>query len=291
MRRLVALCLLPGDRYSLALTSWAWLQAAWHGPPHRIVRKLESFVLMTRLLASYSLDPPAVIEFRCDVTQVIRQTDDSTESSATAVAVCLTVPPPHPLVLLPMDCTIAVSFNHARCDAAALSSIVDLSTVKSLALVATYLETLPDILTCTPQLQTLRVIGSSGAGMPDVAAALRHTPQLHTLWVSESTVGDAGAAALAAALPGEPKLRRLLLAHNRINAAGTTALAAALSATPALESLDLEDNDIDDAGAMAIAAVLRYLPRLQNLDVMNNGIGEAGAGALLAAVQEAQGVE
>jgi uncharacterized protein (TIGR02996 family) len=105
--------------------------------------------------------------------------------------------------------------------------------------------------------------------------ALPKLPNLHTLILDQSHVGDEGALELARG--PFPKLEVLRLDHNGIGDIG----AAALSATqlPLIE-LNLSNNYIKPTGATALAESTA-LSKLLRLDLQDNQLGLAGVTALV----------
>jgi uncharacterized protein (TIGR02996 family) len=105
--------------------------------------------------------------------------------------------------------------------------------------------------------------------------ALPKLPNLHTLILDQSRIGDEGA--LEIARGPFPKLEVLRLDHNGIGDIG----AAALSATqlPLIE-LNLSNNYIKPTGATALAES-SALSKLLRLDLQDNQLGLAGVTALV----------
>ncbi len=56
LRSVVASFLTGKDLQSLEQTSRAWLQAAWNGPRHVVVRNFGAFVRLAAMLGSYDSD-------------------------------------------------------------------------------------------------------------------------------------------------------------------------------------------------------------------------------------------
>ena len=149
----------------------------------------------------------------------------------------------------------ALSFEECGwlCDGAALSSLVDLRTLR--------------VTSCQVR---------AGSLAPSLAAMA----QLTSLNLSYKSIGDAGAASLAPSLALMAQLTSLDLGDNRIGAAGAVSLAPSLAVTARLTSLHLGDNDIGDAGAASLAPSLALMAQLTWLDLRNNDIWSAGAALL-----------
>jgi hypothetical protein len=183
VRRLIALCLLPDDRCSLALTSWAWLLAAWHGPLRRVVHKVASFVFMTRLLAPYGLDPPAVLDFRCDITEAV------CASTGNSPAMQPGTSDAQPQLELEIAC---------KWDLATLCQVVDSLAITSLVLhercvtLHTLTESLTPLLVLAPQLQALTLcsLDLDDYGAIAIAAALAAVRRLQALNLGCNCIED-----------------------------------------------------------------------------------------------------
>ncbi|UNI17535.1 hypothetical protein JDV02_003869 [Purpureocillium takamizusanense] len=129
----------------------------------------------------------------------------------------------------------------------------------------------------------------------DVFRLVTQTPNLRTLDLDQTELGDAGVARLFARLaahPGPPlPLRNLYLNGNGIAADGARALAGFL-ASPCcpLSSLYLSCNPLGDAGVEALAAALPAARHLTRLLLQSVGVGTRGAVALCRAVTACPGL-
>ena len=141
---------------------------------------------------------------------------------------------------------------------------------------------LADSLKHCPNLQTLNLRGSSigDDGARALAGGLKHCPNLQTLNLGGSSIGGDGARALAGGLKHCPNLQTLNLGGNSIGDDGARALADGLKHCPNLQTLDLKFNSIGDDGARALAGGLKHCPNLQTLYLGWNSIGDDGARAL-----------
>ncbi|KAJ7785075.1 hypothetical protein DFH07DRAFT_3204 [Mycena maculata] len=112
------------------------------------------------------------------------------------------------------------------------------------------------------------------------------TPNLRTLDVENTELGDAGVARLMDALTGKDiPLRHIYLNANGIGAHAAVRIAAYL-AHPAckLESLYLASNPIGDAGALPLADALKSNRSLLRLSMASTGLTSNGAAALCTAL-------
>ncbi|CAK9091601.1 unnamed protein product [Durusdinium trenchii] len=115
---------------------------------------------------------------------------------------------------------------------------------------------------------------------PDAVQVLAAAPRLHTLWLNDCGLGDAGAGVVANALAQHPTLREVELPFNSIGNHGATALAKALVTNHVLEELNLEGNKIRSRGAVALTEALRSNGSVRRLVIENNPIGSQGVRAL-----------
>jgi len=126
----------------------------------------------------------------------------------------------------------------------------------------------------------------------DLFRLITQTPNLRTLDLDQTELGDAGAAHLftrlaAHSAPGGHKLplRNLYMNGNGISADGARAIASFLASPHcALASLYMSCNPLGDAGAEALAAALPAAPHLTRLLLQSVGVSTQGAAALCRAV-------
>ena len=114
-------------------------------------------------------------------------------------------------------------------------------------------------------------------------------PYLTSLVISESEVGDEGAAALAEAIRGSAKLQQLSLASCGVGAAGATAIAAQIRLSSPLKWLVMNGNPIGDAGATALARAMSSNTGITALFLTDAGCGDDGAVAFADAIKRNKG--
>jgi hypothetical protein len=108
---------------------------------------------------------------------------------------------------------------------------------------------------------------------------------VHTLYLGQNNIGDAGAIELAKALP-ETQMHTLDLSNNKIEATGASELARALLSTQ-VYTLNLGGNELGNAGAIELAKALPGT-QVHTLDLGHNRIGDAGAIELAKALPNTQ---
>ncbi|KAI9668038.1 MAG: hypothetical protein M1821_000858 [Bathelium mastoideum] len=124
----------------------------------------------------------------------------------------------------------------------------------------------------------------------DVFRLITRTPNLRTLNLDETELGDAGVATLFKELTAFAEdnpnqtlpLRNISLIANGIGKAAAAEISRYLAgANCALESLYLSNNPLGDAGAIALAAQLCHNTSLCRLSLQSVGLKDTGAVALL----------
>jgi hypothetical protein len=139
------------------------------------------------------------------------------------------------------------------------------------------------------QLTTLAVYNnSSSTGCDDargLGSALKSTPLLVSLDVSNHTFDADGARALAHGLSAVPCLEELCLQANSLGVDGARAVAGGLAHLPHLQVLNVSRNSIGADGARALADALHHMPLLLQLNLSENELGAQGARALAGALQ------
>ena len=145
------------------------------------------------------------------------------------------------------------------------------------------------------QFGTYLHVGDAGASALAAALGRGALPRLKTLYLSSTTIGDAGLMALAPALRRLPALEHLILACNPFGDEGLAALVAPpppAGAPPPttggltkLKTLYLSDTQIADAGCAALAAALGSgaLPALESLSLDGTPASNTAIDALRAA--------
>ena len=119
-----------------------------------------------------------------------------------------------------------------------------------------------------------------GAGAAALANALQTNTALTKLFLSDNNLGADGCAALANALQTNTTLTVLHLTHNNLGADGVAALANALQTNTTLTVLDLSDNNLGAEGAAALANLLQTNTTLKELDLSYSNLEAAGVAAL-----------
>ena len=126
-----------------------------------------------------------------------------------------------------------------------------------------------------------------------VAEVIKASTSLTELFLSNNSIGDAGAKALAEALitrpPGTLKILGLV-GNASINAAGTVALARSLSRSPPLKAIYLSGAAVGDTGAVAFSEALVTNSNLATLGLQACGIGGGGGRALARALPRNEGL-
>jgi hypothetical protein len=120
----------------------------------------------------------------------------------------------------------------------------------------------------------------------DVFRLITETPNLRTLDLDQTELGDAGVTELFERLLAHEapnKLENLYLNGNGINVRGATAIGRYLaSAHCAITSLYLSNNPIGDEGVSALSIGLAHGPKtLVRLALQSVGLGDFGVGALV----------
>jgi large subunit ribosomal protein L31/Ran GTPase-activating protein 1 len=119
---------------------------------------------------------------------------------------------------------------------------------------------------------------------PEIAACVAHHPNLTSLNLNDTSLGDEGIAAVCAALEQKSAeaaaaLEELELALNEVTVEGAKALARALGTGKFvnLRRLNLRENELEDEGALALCEALSKLPALEQVDLCCNQLQRAGA--------------
>lgn len=102
--------------------------------------------------------------------------------------------------------------------------------------------------------------------------ALRATPLMQEVDVSQNNLGPMGIQKLAEAIKDMPRLKSLIMRGNEINDVAAEALADSLENKIALATLNLCTNKILSKGAIAISKSLQSNKTLEVLNLQNNGI-------------------
>eukprot|EP00037_Helgoeca_nana_P031205 m.394786 g.394786 ORF g.394786 m.394786 type:complete len:1389 (-) comp28346_c0_seq20:85-4251(-) len=119
------------------------------------------------------------------------------------------------------------------------------------------------------------------AGMRGLAATLRvSTCQLAVLDLSNTQIGNGGAAALADGFTVNIFLRTLILSGNRIGELGAAALAVGLEANTSLTAISLRGNCFGDVGAVALAKSLNVNRALRTICLARTRMGTVGIMAM-----------
>ncbi|KAG8459161.1 hypothetical protein KFE25_005672 [Diacronema lutheri] len=116
--------------------------------------------------------------------------------------------------------------------------------------------------------------------VPHICALLQKSMELHTLDLTNASLGAEQVALLAGALAHNSILTTLSLRGNLIGDISMASLGAALATMPALSALCLDSNRVGPYGAAHVADVLRTNSSLKSLSLYENAIGDSGASAL-----------
>ncbi|CAI6271127.1 unnamed protein product [Periconia digitata] len=128
------------------------------------------------------------------------------------------------------------------------------------------------------------------AAADDVFRLVTQTPNLRTLDLDQTELGDAGIAEVFSKLAEHATDKRLPLRHLYINAVGVSVTAASAIATfltspqCALESLYMSNNPLGNSAAIALASGLEKNKSLTRLMISSCGISDDGAIALFQAL-------
>ncbi|PKX88665.1 uncharacterized protein P174DRAFT_414860 [Aspergillus novofumigatus IBT 16806] len=120
---------------------------------------------------------------------------------------------------------------------------------------------------------------------------ITHTPNLRTLDLDQTELGDAGVAALftrlAEYIPATPlSMRILYLSATGISTAACEAISRYLASPHCpITSLYMSSNPIGDAGAKVLAKGLQQNKTLQRLSLQSVGLTDEGATALVSSLQ------
>lgn len=110
------------------------------------------------------------------------------------------------------------------------------------------------------KISTLRSLNLSYLGLhihlPHLAKFLRHHPELRTLDLTGSKLGDEGAIAISNALKYTHTLRVLTLSENQIHEAGLAAIAKSLEYNHTLSYLNIQNNPLGPFAALSLSCSL-----------------------------------
>ena len=129
------------------------------------------------------------------------------------------------------------------------------------------------------------------SSVPYITTLIKTSPELRTLDLDETELGDLGVASLFTSLHELPTdYPQLPLHHLYLNAVGISVQAChaigkyLASPTCALQSLYMSNNPIGDPGALAIAAGLKANSSLRRLVMSSCGLKDLGATSILEAL-------
>ena len=124
-----------------------------------------------------------------------------------------------------------------------------------------------------------------GAGVVDIARAIKSCTNLKELTMSEAYVGPAEGTALGNALASNASLETLVLMKNRLGDVGAEDIFRGVAVNKTLKALNLAGNNIGDAGGRAAARMLCENTTLQDLCMKQNQMSDSG-GAIEEAVRK-----
>ena len=136
------------------------------------------------------------------------------------------------------------------------------------------------ILQCNPSIVVLEIpkfYSNNEESLDLLMAAIKATPLLEKIDVSQSHLNKDGVQKFAAAIRNAMNLKSLIMKSNEIKEEAAEALANSLQDKSGLEVLDLGVNRMHAKGAIKISQALKYNTKLEVLNLHNNAIESSAA--------------